>query len=183
MKTGSSPAARRRRFNPISSSASALNESGRYEDRWVTLEFDPESPCVWTKGLTRIDCPVRHGEGRFVVEDEIVLDHGRGPPIDGALRNTRKPEGRREPMHSPLSSRRMDRRATSRVYATPLAWCSASCPTPKPSTRSGFTQTTPVTLPRGRSQRAGGGAQPWRMGGRRTAHLPQRGEHIRARSG
>tara|TARA_B100000925_G_scaffold291088_1_gene277990 strand:+ start:1572 stop:2447 length:876 start_codon:yes stop_codon:yes gene_type:complete len=52
----------------------ALNESGRYEDRWVTLEFDPESPCVWTKGLTRIDCPVRHGEGRFVVEDERVLD-------------------------------------------------------------------------------------------------------------
>jgi phosphoribosylformylglycinamidine synthase len=52
----------------------ALNESGRYEDRWVTLEFDQESPCVWTQGLTRIDCPVRHGEGRFVVEDESVLD-------------------------------------------------------------------------------------------------------------
>ena len=52
----------------------AMNESGRYEDRWVTLEFDPESPCVWTQGLTRIDCPVRHGEGRFVVEDESVLD-------------------------------------------------------------------------------------------------------------
>ena len=52
----------------------ALNESGRYEDRWVTLEFDPESACVWTQGLTRIDCPVRHGEGRFVVEDESVLD-------------------------------------------------------------------------------------------------------------
>ncbi|MAI08967.1 MAG: phosphoribosylformylglycinamidine synthase [Euryarchaeota archaeon] len=52
----------------------ALNESGRYEDRWVTLEFDPESPCVWTQGLTRIDCPVRHGEGRFVVDDEAVLD-------------------------------------------------------------------------------------------------------------
>ena len=52
----------------------AMNESGRYEDRWVTLEFDSESPCVWTQGLTRIDCPVRHGEGRFVVEDESVLD-------------------------------------------------------------------------------------------------------------
>lgn len=52
----------------------AMNESGRYEDRWVTLEFDPESACVWTQGLTRIDCPVRHGEGRFVVEDESVLD-------------------------------------------------------------------------------------------------------------
>ena len=40
----------------------------------MTLEFDPESACVWTQGLTRIDCPVRHGEGRFVVEDESVLD-------------------------------------------------------------------------------------------------------------
>ena len=55
-------------------SSLAMNESGRYEDRWVTLEFDPESACVWTQGLTRIDCPVRHGEGRFVVEDESVLD-------------------------------------------------------------------------------------------------------------
>ena len=27
-----------------------LNDSGRYEDRWVTLEFDSESPCIWTKG-------------------------------------------------------------------------------------------------------------------------------------
>ena len=51
-----------------------LNESGRYEDRWVTLEFDAESPCVWTRGLTRIDCPVRHGEGRFVVADPTLLD-------------------------------------------------------------------------------------------------------------
>lgn len=51
-----------------------LNESGRYEDRWVTLEFDPDSPCVWTRGLTRIDCPVRHGEGRFVAAEEALLD-------------------------------------------------------------------------------------------------------------
>ena len=32
-----------------------LNDSGRYEDRWVTLEFDPESPCIWTKGMDRIE--------------------------------------------------------------------------------------------------------------------------------
>ena len=43
-----------------------LNNSGRYEDRWVTLEFDPNSHCIWTKGITRIECPVRHGEGRFL---------------------------------------------------------------------------------------------------------------------
>ena len=51
-----------------------LNNSGRYEDRWVTLEFDPNSPCIWTKDITRIECPVRHGEGRFVMPSSSDLD-------------------------------------------------------------------------------------------------------------
>ena len=51
-----------------------LNDSGRYEDRWVTLEFDPESPCIWTKGMVRIDCPVRHGEGKYVMPSSEDLD-------------------------------------------------------------------------------------------------------------
>jgi len=51
-----------------------LNDSGRYEDRWVTLEFDPESPCIWTKGMTRMECPVRHGEGKFVMPSAEDLD-------------------------------------------------------------------------------------------------------------
>ena len=51
-----------------------LNDSGRYEDRWVTLEFDSNSPCIWTKGITRIDCPVRHGEGKFVLPDSTDFD-------------------------------------------------------------------------------------------------------------
>ena len=51
-----------------------LNDSGRYEDRWVTLEFDPESPCIWTKGMDRIECPVRHGEGKYVMPSSEDLD-------------------------------------------------------------------------------------------------------------
>jgi phosphoribosylformylglycinamidine synthase len=51
-----------------------LNDSGRYEDRWVTLEFDPESPCIWTRGMTRMDCPVRHGEGKFVMPSTTDFD-------------------------------------------------------------------------------------------------------------
>jgi phosphoribosylformylglycinamidine (FGAM) synthase-like amidotransferase family enzyme len=43
------------------------NDSGKFEDRWVTCRFEEKSPCVWTKGLTRIDLPVRHGEGKFVI--------------------------------------------------------------------------------------------------------------------
>jgi phosphoribosylformylglycinamidine synthase I len=51
-----------------------LNDTGHYEDRWVTLEFDAESPCVWTQGLTRIRVPVRHGEGKFVTTTDANLD-------------------------------------------------------------------------------------------------------------
>ena len=42
----------------------ALNDSGQYENRWATLEFDPNSPCIWTKGISRMRVPVRHGEGK-----------------------------------------------------------------------------------------------------------------------
>jgi phosphoribosylformylglycinamidine synthase len=51
-----------------------LNDSGRYEDRWVTLEFDSNSPCIWTKGITRMDCPVRHGEGKFILPNTTDFD-------------------------------------------------------------------------------------------------------------
>jgi phosphoribosylformylglycinamidine synthase len=51
-----------------------LNDSGRYEDRWVTLEFDQKSPCIWTKGIERMQCPVRHGEGKFIMPEAIDLD-------------------------------------------------------------------------------------------------------------
>ena len=51
-----------------------LNDSGRYEDRWVTLEFDQNSPCIWTKGIERIQCPVRHGEGKFIMPENIDLN-------------------------------------------------------------------------------------------------------------
>ena len=38
----------------------ANNDSARFEDRWVTLAANPDSPCVFTKGVTRLDLPVRH---------------------------------------------------------------------------------------------------------------------------
>jgi len=45
------------------------NASGRFECRWVTLEAPP-SRCVWTRDLDGpIDCPIAHGEGRFVCDD------------------------------------------------------------------------------------------------------------------
>ncbi len=51
------------------------NASNRFECRWVLLESDPTSPCVFTRGLSeRIYCPVAHGEGRFIPRDEAVLE-------------------------------------------------------------------------------------------------------------
>jgi phosphoribosylformylglycinamidine synthase subunit PurQ / glutaminase len=48
------------------------NDSGRFEDRWVTLAVDAESPCVFTRGLTRLELPVRHGEGKIVAPPEVI---------------------------------------------------------------------------------------------------------------
>jgi phosphoribosylformylglycinamidine synthase len=50
------------------------NASNRFECRWVWLQPDSSSPCVFTRGLAgRIYCPVAHGEGRFVPRDGAVL--------------------------------------------------------------------------------------------------------------
>ena len=45
------------------------NDSGRFEDRWVQVAFDPASPCVWTRGIASLELPVRHGEGKLVASE------------------------------------------------------------------------------------------------------------------
>jgi phosphoribosylformylglycinamidine synthase subunit PurQ / glutaminase len=49
------------------------NAQGRFEDRWVHLRAEPASPCVFTRGIERLDLPVRHGEGRVLGVDDAVL--------------------------------------------------------------------------------------------------------------
>lgn len=50
------------------------NDSARFECRWVTLQPQTGSPCVFTQGLDEmITCPVAHGEGKFVARDEATL--------------------------------------------------------------------------------------------------------------
>ena len=49
------------------------NDSGRFEDRWVSLLPNPESPCVFTRGLPRLVMPVRHGEGKLIPRDDACL--------------------------------------------------------------------------------------------------------------
>jgi phosphoribosylformylglycinamidine synthase len=50
-----------------------FNDSGRFEDRWVHLRVDPSSPCIFTRGIAGLYLPVRHGEGKFVPQDEGTL--------------------------------------------------------------------------------------------------------------
>ncbi len=50
-----------------------FNDGGRFEDRWCYLKVDQDSPCVFTRGLRGLYLPVRHGEGKFVVENDTVL--------------------------------------------------------------------------------------------------------------
>jgi phosphoribosylformylglycinamidine synthase len=50
------------------------NESARFEDRWVHLKMNPDSPCVFTKGIDMMHLPCRHGEGRVAISDGITLE-------------------------------------------------------------------------------------------------------------
>lgn len=49
------------------------NDVGVFQDRWVHLKADPQSRCVFTEGLDRMDMCIRHGEGKFVAENDAVL--------------------------------------------------------------------------------------------------------------
>ena len=48
------------------------NDSGVFEDSWVEVSFNKKSSCIWTKGLTEMDLPIRHGEGRFITGSSEV---------------------------------------------------------------------------------------------------------------
>jgi len=52
----------------------AVNDSGKFECRWVNLAVNKESPCVFTNGMESMYVPVAHGEGKFVAAPEILPD-------------------------------------------------------------------------------------------------------------
>jgi len=51
----------------------ADNTCGRFVDRWTRLEVPDDTKCIWTAGLTNIELPIAHGEGRFVPESDESL--------------------------------------------------------------------------------------------------------------
>jgi len=48
------------------------NDCGNFRDQWVRVTINPDSPCVFTRGIKTLDMPVRHGEGKFYAEPETL---------------------------------------------------------------------------------------------------------------
>ena len=48
------------------------NDSGKFECRWVHLAVNSESPCVFTRGIERLDLPIAHAEGKVVAETKVL---------------------------------------------------------------------------------------------------------------
>ncbi|MFH1790409.1 MAG: phosphoribosylformylglycinamidine synthase I [Candidatus Omnitrophota bacterium] len=56
----------------------SLNDSAKFEDRWVYLKHEHgpggASACIWTRGIERvIALPVAHAEGKFITADNGVM--------------------------------------------------------------------------------------------------------------
>jgi phosphoribosylformylglycinamidine synthase len=56
----------------VQSATLTFNDSARFEDRWVYLKINKDSPCIFTKGEKGVYLPVRHGEGKFIAKDDQV---------------------------------------------------------------------------------------------------------------
>ncbi len=76
----------------------ADNTNGRFLAKWVPMEADPSTRCIWTKGLEQFELPVAHGEGRLTVAEPAVLEqlreqgqialrYGEGQNPNGSVEN------------------------------------------------------------------------------------------------
>jgi phosphoribosylformylglycinamidine synthase I len=50
----------------------AGNDSNRFECRWVYLQINQQSPCIFTKGIIAMYLPVAHAEGKVMAEAETL---------------------------------------------------------------------------------------------------------------
>jgi phosphoribosylformylglycinamidine synthase len=67
--------------------ALAANESGGFINRWVGLNVDPQSVCLWTQGLPKLflELPIRHGEGRIAFKPGEEEKHHRALVQQGLI--------------------------------------------------------------------------------------------------
>jgi phosphoribosylformylglycinamidine synthase I len=69
VKAGMLPESRNENAQPLTI---AGNDSGKFECRWIYLQANQTSPCVFTKGIDLMYLPVAHGEGKVVVEPGVL---------------------------------------------------------------------------------------------------------------
>ncbi len=67
--------------------ALAANEQGGFINRWVGLNIDQQSVCLWTQGLekTQIELPIRHGEGRIAFKKGEEEKHYKALQSQGLI--------------------------------------------------------------------------------------------------
>jgi phosphoribosylformylglycinamidine synthase subunit PurQ / glutaminase len=75
--------------------ALTANSTGNFIDCWINLKINDKSPCVFTRGISRLELPVRHGEGNFYAtapdidrlfkDNQVVMQYadGNGEPAEG----------------------------------------------------------------------------------------------------
>jgi phosphoribosylformylglycinamidine synthase I len=52
--------------------ALTFNDCGNFRDDWVTLKVNTQSPCIFTRGLERMELPIRHAEGKFYADKATI---------------------------------------------------------------------------------------------------------------
>jgi phosphoribosylformylglycinamidine synthase subunit PurQ / glutaminase len=57
---------------PKQSIALDWNDSGVFRDDWVNIKIEEKCPCVFTKDIKTLEVPIRHGEGKFVANEETI---------------------------------------------------------------------------------------------------------------
>jgi phosphoribosylformylglycinamidine synthase subunit PurQ / glutaminase len=82
------------------------NDSARFECRWVRMEINAKSPCLFTRGLEGyLDLPVAHGEGKVLWAEEEMGNRITGDHLD--VFRYHVPEGAKSPFpHNPNGSLR-----------------------------------------------------------------------------
>ncbi len=74
VKLGLLPALERKAGEPLAEPSCSLVANVRlgYRNQWVRVLAQPDSPCVWTRGLNVLELPARHGEGQLIALDDAT---------------------------------------------------------------------------------------------------------------
>ncbi|MEW6187392.1 MAG: phosphoribosylformylglycinamidine synthase subunit PurQ [Thermodesulfobacteriota bacterium] len=72
------------------------NDCGNFRDDWVTMQVNPESPSIFTRGIEWLELPVRHGEGKFYAPEGVLnrLQENHQAVLYYALPNGEPAQGR-----------------------------------------------------------------------------------------